>query len=223
MSDVGGGQTIVPVQEESIRLEFYWGKSCCKHKYPRWQPVDVSRLLSDNGFTNEMLSHELKLINDQVNEYYGGCMRCFVTFYTVLLLLGLGAIAAQFALPKYRQNVLDLIESIRSGDGQPMDDIVNDFFLKYIFLIGGIVAIIFFLIFMLIHHKCCSTLKYKKSMQELKQYIYGFDLQNKYQLVKWVVKHTIDGVQFDIIVTPLQRENQLTAAKPEIALSAMDI
>eukprot|EP00483_Globobulimina_turgida_P001351 UN01353 len=166
-----------------------------------------------------MLTHELKLINDQVNTYYGSCMKCYVLFHILILLCSLGSIGAQFALPSYRANVMNLIRDKSLGE---INNVFDDFIFAYIFILGGIIGILVFLILMLIHRKCFSKLKYKKTMMELKDYIYGFELQNKYQLVKWVVKHTIDGVQFDIIVTPLQRENQLLK-RPVAAMSTVSI
>merc|ERR1719362_1490307 len=115
MSDMNGpgatGQTIVAAESQSIRLAFYWGKSCFKGKYPRWRQVAVTQLLHDNGLTDEMLSHELKLINDQVNAYYGSCMKCFVLLYILVLLIGFGAIGAQFVFTEYRKNVMDIINN----------------------------------------------------------------------------------------------------------------
>ena len=148
-------------------------------------------------------------------------MKCFAIMYILILICGLGAIGAQFGLPDYRQNVFDVIDNKGFGT---INNILDDIILKFIFIIGGIVAIIIFMILMLIHRKCFSKMKYKKTMAEIKDYIYGFELQNKYQLVKWQVKHTIDGVQFDIIVTPLQRENQLLKKPaPEMAMSTVSI
>eukprot|EP01084_Bolivina_argentea_P250813 420410_1 len=215
MNDMSAGQTIVAAEGQSIRLPFEWGKSCFKGKYPRWKQLAVTDLLHNNGLTDEMLRHELKLLNDQVNTYYGNCMKCYVLFYIIILLCSLGAIACQFVFPQYRQNIFNLINE---KSFLP----INNTFFDIIYLCGGIVGIILFLILMLIHRKACSNYKYKITMSELKDYIYGFELQNKYQLVKWVVKHTIDGVQFDIIITPLQRENQLLK-KPDVAMSTVSI
>lgn len=63
MSNMGGqgGQTVVAVESSQIRLEFVWGKSCFKGKYPRWKPVGVTQLLVTNGFTDEYLVHELSV------------------------------------------------------------------------------------------------------------------------------------------------------------------
>lgn len=56
-----GGQTVVAAEEQQIKLDFFWGKSCFKGKYPRWRQVKVSQLLALNGLTDEMLEHELKV------------------------------------------------------------------------------------------------------------------------------------------------------------------
>ena len=63
MSDMSGqgGQTVVAVESQQIKLEFYWGKSCFKGKYPRWRPTGVTQLLVTNGFTDEYLVHELSV------------------------------------------------------------------------------------------------------------------------------------------------------------------
>ena len=64
-----GGQTVVAVESQQIKLEFYWGKSCFKGKYPRWRQVETTQLLTTNGFTNEYLAHELK-VNHHIFLYY---------------------------------------------------------------------------------------------------------------------------------------------------------
>jgi len=215
------GGTVVAAEGQSITLEFYWGKSCFKGKYPRWQcPTNVSPLLHANGLTNEKLAHELKLIDDQVNTYYGGCIKCYVVIYMLILLVSLAAIGVQFGLPMFRAPIMEVIEHFTGkGDSLGTMEMIE----RSLLLLGGIVGIIIFIICMTIHRQCMSKIKYKKSMQEIKEYIYGFELQNKYQLVKWVVKHTIDGVQFEIIVTPLQREKEQVLKQPEVAFSTVSI
>ena len=148
-------------------------------------------------------------------------MKCFVILYILILIISLGSIGAQFGLSEYREYVMNVIDNKGFGS---INNILDDLILKFIFIIGGIFGIIIFIILMLIHRKCFSKMKYKKTMGEIKEYIYGFELQNKYGLVKWQVKHTIDGVQFDVIVTPLQREQErLKVPVPEAAMSTVSI
>merc|ERR1712228_750126 len=87
-----------------------------------------------------------------------------------------------------------------------------DLLLDLILVLGGILAIFSFSVLMCVHRKCLSSTKYKRTMSEIKDYILGFELQNKYTMVKWTVIHTVDSTQFNIIVTPLYRENQQMGA-----------
>lgn len=212
-------QTIVAAEHESVTLEFCWGSSCCKGRYPRWKlkQDSVSAMLRNNGLTDERLEHELKLISDQVDYYYGSCIKCFVALYVILLLLGIAAIGAQFVWPEYRENIFDTVH----GDIPDLTDL--DVALELIMVIGGILAMLSFVVMMCAHRKCLSKQRYKKTMNEIKEYIHGFELQNKYQLVKWKVLHTVDSTIFDIIVTPLHREYQtnssISSQEPGVKLS----
>eukprot|EP01084_Bolivina_argentea_P140062 246342_1 len=126
MSDAGrsensaqsAGRTIRAVEDEAIHLDFIWGKSCFKGKYPKWNQPRVTQLLHDRGLTDEKLEHELNLMQYQVNDYYGTCMKCYVLMYIVICLLGVACIGGQFGLTEYRENALGIFDgsySIKIG------------------------------------------------------------------------------------------------------------
>ena len=176
-----GKQTVIQDARSAITLEFAWGTSCCKGKYPRWRQPPVTDLLHENGLTDEMLAHELKLIADQVDTIYGSCVKCLVTLYVGLLLFGVAAIGVQFVLAEYRRNVLDIV---RQGAWPSWQ---LDFVFEFVLIMGGLVAVACALALMCVHRKCLAARKYKQSMRRLKEYVVSYDLQNKYTLVKWHV------------------------------------